>query len=91
MLDSLRETLLAAADASFRSGSNFIQILEHLNFSEEHNHLYQAFRVSKSDSENGFTIAGKSNKAATADYLLDRRRQGKGVGAFAALITRKKM
>lgn len=58
----------------------FHDIQDHLEFSEEDSHFYEAFLV---PSENdGYKKVGKKGKAITEDYLYERWRCGQGPGMF---------
>lgn len=58
----------------------FRDIQDHLEFSEEDSHFYEAFLV-PSDNE-GYMKVGKKGKVIAEDYLFDRWKCGQGPGVF---------
>lgn len=58
----------------------FQDIQDHLEFSEEDSHFYEAFLV-PSDND-GYKKVGKKGKAIAEDYLFDRWKSGQGPGIF---------
>ena len=55
-------------------------ISEHLEFSEDERHFYDALLVP--EEEGGWTRTGKNRKAVGADYLFREWSHGKGPGIF---------
>lgn len=58
----------------------FRDIQDHLEFSEEDSHFYEAFLI-PSDND-GYKKVGKKGKAIAEDYLFDRWKCGQGPGVF---------
>ncbi|KAL1871647.1 hypothetical protein Daus18300_004647 [Diaporthe australafricana] len=67
-----------------QSSPTFQDIQDHLEFSLNDSHFFEAFIV-PSDSD-GYKKVGKKGKEIAEDYLYERWRHGQGPGMFAHLV-----
>lgn len=85
-LNSLRGHLVSAYEALVHHPS-LQDILDFLEFSEavDSQDFWDAFQVRR--EEDGFSVAGKHNKAITEVYLMDQWCKGKGPGIFQQTLS----
>lgn len=87
VIDSLKIEAAAQSVELRKAFTSYVQtyptfrdIHDHLEFSEEDSHFYEAFLL---PSENdGYKKVGKKGKAIGEDYLYERWRSGQGPGMF---------
>ncbi|POS78720.1 stage V sporulation protein K [Diaporthe helianthi] len=77
---AVQSTELRDAFTSYQQPQTFRDLQEHLEFSEEDSHFYEAFLIPA--EKDGFKKVGKKGKAVTEDYLYNRWVRNEGPGMF---------
>lgn len=82
-VDRLLEKIAEHRDIFFQSRISFDQMLQHLQFSQEDGHFYDA--LSLPEKGEGETIVGRKGHKMQPDYLFQRWKNGQGAGAFTQI------
>ncbi|RYP21731.1 hypothetical protein DL767_009193 [Monosporascus sp. MG133] len=83
----LREELRSAFQEYFDFTPSFQSIREHLEFSQDDRHFYEAFALPAEDKK--WKRVGKKGKEAREDYLFERWKQGGDPGIFTEHVKKE--
>ncbi|RYP86635.1 hypothetical protein DL769_000703 [Monosporascus sp. CRB-8-3] len=83
----LRGGLGSAFEEYFNFTPSFQSIREHLEFSQDDRHFYEAFVLPAEDKE--WKHVGRGGKEVREDYLFERWKQGEGPGIFTKHVRKE--